>query len=575
MISDEARGYCFWRGGDGAERVALTDGVMTSATERLAVLLIRPLCDGDELEFAEPLGIERLAGYLLKHGVRNVRIFDRRLYAAEREAAVAASMNNRNMFADNYESRLDAPSFYDDLRAEYSGRANRLEMAGPDVVGISLMTSSDVRDALRVMSRLASWWPDARFVVGGVYVTHASEDVARRFPRGTMLLRGEGERALLEFVRECAEQGGSRPWREGESSLVAPDVPSTNRQASLQASPPAWQEPVKQEPPSGSPQALAPDRLVLLLSPDDWARPLRTDLERYARLGCAVNMQTSRGCPGACTFCATPQQPAGLRKWQPRSMQLVANEIQFEAIRLARAGLQPVFNCVDDDFGPLTRVEELADELDRRDLRVAFALEMRMASLAHASNLAGRLERLRAAGLTRVFVGVESLNEATLERWHKRYDVNALPQVVSAFARAGVALQTGYILWHKHQTVNGARAEVETLWQMSIYSHQMALSRLIVFPGCALATRSDSTGLESLAPDAERFYRRLSDRAMGLRERWLKAALREPYLAACAWLDGDSSELDALRAELATVNRLSYEAFCEEYGFHQSRYRGI
>ena len=37
-----------------------------------SVLLIRPLCEGDEPEFAEPLGIERLAGYLRAHGVPDV-----------------------------------------------------------------------------------------------------------------------------------------------------------------------------------------------------------------------------------------------------------------------------------------------------------------------------------------------------------------------------------------------------------------------------------------------------------------------------------------------------------------------
>ncbi len=458
-------------------------------TKTPSVLLVRPLCEGDEPEFAEPLGIERLAGYLQEHGVRDVCVCDRRLYAAERRAHAALA---------------DAPSFYEELRAKYPVGFD------PDVVGLSLMTASDVPDALRVMSRLGSWWPKARFVVGGVYVTHAAEEVARRFPRGTTLLRGEGEVALLDFVRGYAKA----------------DV----RHA---------------------------------CAPDEWARPYRRDLERYARLGCAVNMQTSRGCPGTCTFCATPQLPAGLRRWQPRSLRLVADEIQFEASRLERAGLPPICNFVDDDFGPLSRAEELADELGRRELRVAFSLEMRMAALVREPNLARRLERLREAGLTRVFVGVESLDPATLKRWHKSYDVHALPQVVSAFASAGVPLQVGYILWHKDQTPQGAQSEVEALWRLGIYTHQMALSRLIVFPGCALATQTSSRGFESLAPDAEFFYRRFAERTDALRVRWLRAALREPHVAARAWLDGNTSERDALRAELADVNRLSYEAYAD------------
>ena len=180
------------------------------------------------------------------------------------------------------------------------------------------------------------------------------------------------------------------------------------------------------------------------------------------------------------------------------SLSLVVDEMEAEAARLTRAGLPAVFNFVDDDFGPLERVEELAYELRRRQLRVAFALEMRLASLIGQPDLATRLARLHEAGLTRIFVGVESLNPDTLRRWHKAYDVTRLPEVLAACAEAGITLQAGYILWHADQTVTGACAEVEALARMGLYSHRAALSRLIVFPGCALAeTNADSMGFQT------------------------------------------------------------------------------
>ena len=48
------------------------------------VALIRPLHEGDESEFQEPLGIERLAGFLKANIDGEVRLFDRRLYKEER-----------------------------------------------------------------------------------------------------------------------------------------------------------------------------------------------------------------------------------------------------------------------------------------------------------------------------------------------------------------------------------------------------------------------------------------------------------------------------------------------------------
>ncbi len=448
----------------------------------MRVFLIRPLCVVEEPEFAEPLGIERLAGYLLARGIRDVHLFDRRLYERERDAGIAAG------------------TFWDDVRSAVAEGM-------PDVIGVSLMTSSDVRDASRVLVRLRSMCPGVRLVAGGLHVTMAREDVARMLPRGTELIAGEGEGPLYALV-------------------------------------------------SGTPH-------VSSLTPDDWACAHRPHLERYAVLGCAVNMQTSRGCPGTCAFCATPGLPASLRAWRPRRVGLVADEMESVARRLEAAGLPAVCNFVDDDFGPLERLEELAAELARReDLRVTYSCEMRMRTLTHARNLGRRLKSLHETGLTRIFVGVESLDPDTLEQWHKRYDVGRLPHVVRAFDESGVRLQAGYIMWHADQTVRGALEEAQGLHRLGLYAHQAATSRMIVFPGCALAEEAGSVdGLEPLTAHAQEFYQTFLRETEDLRRRWMRAAIAEPHATATAWLTGDDGRATALNDELREVNELSYAAF--------------
>lgn len=445
------------------------------------VLLIRPLCEGDEPEFAEPLGIERLAGYLRAHGVRDVVVLDRRLYWQEHNAGLATGR------------------FWDDARALCGNE-------GPAMVGVSLMTASDVPDGLRILSRARALWPQVRLVAGGLYVTTASQGVAARFPHDVTLLRGEGEEALLALAQGRSASG------------------------------------------------------CVEIAPDAWACAYRPHVDRYARLGCAVNMQTSRGCPGTCTFCATPSLPHGLRRWRPRSVQLVVDEMEHEAARLDSAGLLPIFNFVDDDFGPLARIEELSAELERRRLRVAFALEMRMASLMGQDNLSQRLARMHETGLTRVFVGVESLNPQTLRSWHKPYDTKALPRVLDAFASAGIAMQPGYILWHRDQTVAGARDEVACLRDLGIYSHRAALSRLIVFEGCALAHEGE-TGFQPMHDAEEGFYQWFAESTTDLLATWTHAAIAEPYAAAEAFLTGDDTRLQELRETLSLVNERSFELF--------------
>ena len=460
-----------------------------------SVLLIRPLCEGEEPEFAEPLGIERLAGYLLAHGVKDVAVFDRRLYAEERRAGIT----NEN-----------APGFYDDIKTRYA------QGAGPEVIGLSLMTSSDVPDARRIVSRLRSLWPQAVFCAGGVYVTTSPQEAAQVLPLGVQLIHGEGEASLLAFALHGALQA-----RESEPALT---------------------------------------------SPNEWAVPYRPYPERYARLGCAVNMQTSRGCSGACTFCATPQLPDALRRWQPRDLELVAQEVQTAAQRLSEQWLLPIFNMVDDDFGPLERLEAFAELLTERQITVAFACEMRLASLASQKDLAVRLHNLKNAGLTRVFFGVESVNPQTLQTWHKpSRPLDELPQVLAAFREAQITVQPGYILWHKGQTLEEARKEVAYLHTLGIYSHRAALSRLIVFDGCALAQGNrDIGGFERMDEDAEQFYRSFSANTADLTHAWTQAAIKEPYVAAQAHLTGDTTQLEQVRETLRSINERSYTAFMGE-----------
>lgn len=449
------------------------------------VLLIRPLCAVDEPEFAEPLGIERIAGHLRAHGCFDVCVLDRRLGPAERRAGYAVD---------------DTPGFFDELRARFA------DGPAPGIIGLSLMTAADIPDARRIISRLGSWWPAAQFIAGGVLVTTAPAEVARALPVNVELVRGEGEARILELAR------GAGAGLDG------------------------------------------------VLEPDQWAAAFRPDLERYARLGCAVNVQSSRGCPGSCAFCATPQLPDDLRRWRPRSISLVVDEMEEAARRLADAGLPRIFNFVDDDFGPLARLEELAEELAARGAHVAFSCEMRLASLAGQADLSERLARLHEQGLTRVFFGVESLDPATLERWRKPVrPVEALPEVLAAFSSAGVDAQAGYILWHAGQTIEGALDEAARLHELGAYSHRAAVSRLIAFPGCALEHEADARGFEPMDPAAEAFHQRFLDAAADVAPVWTRAAVAEPYVAAKAHLTGDTEELKALRRELTESSERSYE----------------
>ncbi|MCL2504161.1 MAG: radical SAM protein [Coriobacteriia bacterium] len=465
--------------------------------------LVRPLHAGDETEFQEPLSIECLAGYLAERG-HSAYVFDRRLYEAEG----------------------DASRFW----AEFNATAERV--GGFGVVGVSVMTADDVSDALRIIERVRSHWPQTVFVAGGLYVTNAPEQARARFPVAVRLVHGEGEVPLL--------------------SLAADAV------------------------------AVAAEHRVL--TPDEWAYPVRPGLRRYARQHCSINLRSARGCSGACTFCATPNLPKPYRRWAARDMRMVVGEIAELAAHAEREGVLPIFNFVEDDFGSLARVEELDAGLRCRGLRIAYSLQLRGQSLVREPRLHERLYKrlvpLRAGGFSRLFIGLESVDAATLSAWRKPLDVDAMFEVIDTFKRAGIQTHIGYILWHQQSTLQGVRAEAAELYGRGLFTTKCAISRMICFPGSADNRREEAAcrdaphppgpaqvHWERLSPECEREFARIESYLFPLYRLWAQGATLLPYAAARVHLEGSAcdagNDVERIERVLSACDAVAYRALAD------------
>jgi hypothetical protein len=225
-----------------------------------------------------------------------------------------------------------------------------------------------------------------------------------------------------------------------------------------------------------------------------------------------------------------------------------------------------VFNFADDDFGPLERIEALVSELGRRSLKAAFSLELRAGELRRASD--ARLRRLRAGGLCRVFVGLESLEAETLRRWGKAVDPAALLKAVVRCRAAGIETAVGYILWHERSTPESVREQMQTLSRYDLLDPKSALSRLIVFPGSRLYEEAGAFGPArpvSLPPRAAAAYRELESRLAPLYRLWTRAAALLPGVCCRDHLQS-GGDADALRALLAGMREQCVRAVLDGSG---------
>lgn len=456
-----------------------------SAAPRLA--LIRPRDADGPLELQPPYGLECIAGYMKAHSV-SCRIFDRQLPVSG------------DLFA-------------------------QLDAFAPDVIGLSIMSRGSMTDALRIVQRCRGM--GCRFFAGGLFVTTATAQAEAMFPADVVLVRGEGERALLALLR-----GQSMPG-------------------------------LRTQPPGDTPARICLDDTPL--SPDDWPVADRQRLMDYVRAGCAISIRSARGCPGHCAFCATPGLPAPLCRHAVRDLQKIAREMRRLCDVVRSHGGIATFHFVDDDFGPLARVEALCAALQSQGCRAAFSLELRGQALYTAPHLDERLRRLRAGGLCRLFVGLESLDPDTLQAWQKPLDPARLLPALAAVKRAEIALHIGYILWHDRATLWSIARQACTLHTAGLFSPKLALSRLMLYPGSTLfdATRAQSAHPQPLSPAMETAYRAVERSIAPLYAQWNEASDPLPAHACQAYLTGDYAPRRACEARVDAINRQSFHRFME------------
>ncbi len=435
----------------------------------MKVALIRPRVKGGDPEFYEPLAMFSLSA-ALKNAGHEPRVFDRRLF----------DLLGRDFFAE-------------------------LSSFGADSLAFGLMTSDDAPDALRILQTARDQSPHIPVIIGGLFPTTDPERARALFPSGTVVVRGEGERAIVALA-----EGG--------------DIGALRAQ-----------------------------------SPGEWPVPDHQDLREYLGFGCPIGMRSARGCDGVCAFCATPNLPEPYCRWESRPIHAVADEMAVLAARAEAIAFPPVFNFVEDDFGPLERVEMLGYELLRRGVRAAFSLQLRGTSLCGASSLPERAAALKRAGLCRVFLGIESVDAESLRAWRKPMDPDAVFSAVETLRSAGIAVHTGYILWHPRSSVEGAKREMRRLHAHGCFSPKAALSRLVAFPGCDIHREKPREGVywPDLSPECEAYFALLSDVLAPLFAEWVKGATALPRLCCLRHFDPADERSARVDELLAGINDFS------------------
>jgi radical SAM superfamily enzyme YgiQ (UPF0313 family) len=352
---------------------------------------------------------------------------------------------------------------FDDLRASLAARA-------PEVVGLSIRNIDNVlrqrpawhlADARRLVAavREAS---DATIVLGGPAVSilgarmlaHVEADLA---------VVGEGEEA---FPRVLAT------LEAGRSPAGIPGV-----LARAGAAPGA-------DAAAGRPARLAAFGASGMEEWIDW-RP-------YERAGATWPIQTKRGCPLACSYCAYPAvEGSAARRRSPAD---VADEIER-----VRERVRPrTFEFVDATFNvPRGHAEEVCEAIERRRLRVRLTA-MGVNPLGVSERLFARMRR---AGFNSMMITPEAASATMLRSLRKGFGVEEVQRAARLARACGMASLWFFLLGgpgETRTTVDETVSFVERYldWPGCV---SIFMTGIRVLPGTALAREAVATG--ALAAD--------------------------------------------------------------------------
>ncbi|HEX2091047.1 MAG TPA: Sden_1168 family B12-binding radical SAM P-methyltransferase [Longimicrobiaceae bacterium] len=293
--------------------------------------------------------------------------------------------------------------------------ARRVEVGGYEVVGLSLLYSSDLDNLLECARAIKARTPGVCIVAGGLHISiYTAQVLAEAAGSGApsidFAIRGEGEYRFLDFIRNFRaglvdlHADGLAGWHDGEI-FVNPQISSIQEVDRIPF--PAYGK-----------------------LPVEKYFAFNVPFSPFPRGERVMQMYTSRGCPVGCAFCASTNFN---KAYRARSVDNVMEEIRLHVERYAIDEIQ----FADDN---LTFHRGRAMELFRR--LAGFGLPWCTPNGTMVNTLTPEmLDLMVDSGMYQITLSLDSANVRTLrERHRKPVDLDRVPALMRHLEGRGVLM---------------------------------------------------------------------------------------------------------------------------------------
>jgi radical SAM superfamily enzyme YgiQ (UPF0313 family) len=283
----------------------------------------------------------------------------------------------------------------------------------PDVCAMTSMYSNSLQ-AEHLVRAAKRRRPGIVTTAGGPHFGALGPASLRRLPELDFAIQGEGEVALANLLDALA---AGRSWKDIPSLCHRVDgeivINPAVDQMNLADLPPMW---------TTLGESLDLRRYVDTIQPGSQRR--------------LIYIEAGRGCPFACTFCATA--PFWRRQFRVKPAQRIVDEMRFLYEEHAYDSFMLVHDLltVNPKF-----MAEFCDAMLEAKLPVEW-----LANSRTDIRLKGLLPKMKAAGCWKLFFGVESASERVQKVVDKHLDPSDAEKTVKELAEHGISCTTSFIL---------------------------------------------------------------------------------------------------------------------------------
>ena len=185
-----------------------------------------------------------------------------------------------------------------------------------------------------------------------------------------------------------------------------------------------------------------------------------------------VSIATSRGCPFNCSFCSVIVLFG--RKHRVNSVDRIMEEIHQNGLEAKH-----IFFCDDNFTANRARTKELCERIIEAGLKLEWSAQVRVESAKDPE----LLDLMAKSGCFAVFVGLESINPATLKAYNKSQTVEGIKDCVVNFHRHGIKVHGMFVFGAEEDHFQVIRDTVKVSRQLDLDSLQYLI--LTPVPGTA------------------------------------------------------------------------------------------